>query len=554
MNAKQLSADTTSVGERLSRGSRRLSVACTAILLAALLVAISACGSSSGAYEKITTLKIALNSAPNSLNPALATGSRQFIAIQLSLSYAALFHQTPTGDIEPQLATTWHYDNSGTTPNQEFEFTLRPDVKFSDGTPLTAESVVGWLKYFVESKGPFVGNFGANPTFTATSPLSVKIEMTSPNPDLPVALSDEGDNAGFVVSPKAVADPSLLNTASYGAGQYQIDSSQSLSGDHYTYKPNPNYYDKPAIRFEQVDIKVIPNASTRLQAQQSGQYQVALGDTSTATAAKSAGLQVQSAPQGMFFLSLDLKHDVGAPALQKVEVRQAINYAIDRESIAKALFGEFGVPEWGFVTANAKGDSADFHYDYDPAKAKQLLAQAGFADGFSMNVICSGYFGNYGEPLMNAVAQDLKVVGIDLNIQCLPDQASFSTDALDYKSAAIQTLDQFNTTSATYPLYLSADSPIAFYGGDKEIDRLYSLGASSADPTKYWDQMWQRFTSQAYTVPLVEFPNIYYVSNGIGGVEVNQRYNTSLPISWYPTDIDGASKDAGDLVQVAPNP
>ncbi|GGJ71280.1 ABC transporter substrate-binding protein [Streptomyces brasiliensis] len=537
MKLKHLSAAATLIGNRLRphEASRRVSTVSTTVVLAVLLVVTSACGATTGATAKITTLKIAINSAPNSLDPALASGSRQFIALPLSLSYAALFHETPAGKIEPQLATSWRYDNSGAKKNQVFEFTLRRGVKFSDGIPVTAQSVVGWLQYFVKTKGIFAGTFGVKPIFTATGALTVKIQMTSPNPALPLILSDEGNNAGYVASPKAVANPSLMKSASYGAGQYQMQTSQSVNGDHYTYVPNPYYYDKPAIRFKQVYVKVISNPSSRLQAQQSGQYQVSLGDATTAMAARSAGLQVQSAPQGMFFLSLDLIHDVGAPELRNVKVRQAMNYAIDRVAIAKGLFGATGVPKWGFVTADAKADSADFHYDYDVAKAKKLLAQAGYAKGFSLNLVCSGYFGNYGQPLMNAVAQDLKAVGIDLKITSLPDQASFATYALKYQTALIQTLDQFDVTTATYPLYLSAASPIAFFGGDKKIDRLYALGASSSDPGKYWNEMWRRYTSQAYAVPLVEFPNFFFVSKGIGGVEVNSRYNTSLPTAWYPT-------------------
>lgn len=519
---------------RRPRRSQHLAKGSTAGLLVGLLLATSACGGAASGTE-ITTLKIAINSAPNSLNPALAQGSRQFIAIPLSLSYAALFHQTPTGKVQPQLATSWHYDNSGAKKNEVFEFTLRSGAKFSDGEPVTAESVVGWFKYFVAAKGLFVGSFGANPTFTATGPLSVRIQMSSPNPDLPVILSDEGDNAGYIVSPKAVAHPSLLNSGSYGAGQYQIETSQSANGDHYTYVPNPYYYDKPAIRFKQVYVKVISNPSSRLEAQQSGQYEVSLGDATTVSAAKSAGLQVQSAPQGMFFLSMDLKDDVGAAPLHNVKVRQAMNYAIDREAIAKALFGSYGVPRWGFVTADGKDSSADVHYGYDVAKAKQLLAEAGYSDGFSLSLVCSGYFGNFGEPLMNAVAENLKAIGISLKITCLPDQASFSTQALKSRYALIQTQDQFDVTPATYPLYLAPSSPIAFYGGDKEIDRLYAQGASSANPTKYWDQMWRRYTSQAYVLPLIELPNFFFVSKGIGGVKVSSRYNTSLPTSWYPT-------------------
>ncbi len=93
---------------RVSRLRRGHGVLCT-VLLAIVVAITSACSASTGeaGAPKITTLKIAINSAPNSLNPALAQGSRQFIGIALSLTYDALFHQTPTGKIEPQLATKW---------------------------------------------------------------------------------------------------------------------------------------------------------------------------------------------------------------------------------------------------------------------------------------------------------------------------------------------------------------------------------------------------------------------------------------------------------------
>lgn len=540
MNVKKFSAAGRHACRQLRpRGfSRRLSTASTALLLAVLPVVTAACGSSSAASDpQITTLKIAVDSPASSNNPALSTGFRTYSSIFYSLAYAALFHETPSGQFQPELAASWHYVNTG-TPNEVFEFTLRPGVKFSDGTPVTAQSVVGWLKYFVKSPGVAAADFGPDPTFTATGPLTVRIQLTSPNPDLPFLMSDEGDNAGFVVSPKAIANPSLLNSGTDGAGQYQVEASQSVNNDHYTFVPNPYYYDKAAVRFKQVDFKVIANPSSRLEAQESGQYNVTLGDSTTVSAARSAGLQVLSAPIGTVFLWLDTnpKHQVGAPELRNVKVRQAINYAINRAAIAKALFGTSAAPKSGIMTldGNTGTGPSNFNYAYDPAKAKQLLAQAGYPRGFTLKAIYPSYYGNFSTPLMGAVAQDLQAVGIQLQSASYPTQGSYATSVVTFQNPVVHAVMPLDSTPANYYLYLSPTGPLNWFGTDPEILRLYQEGASSPDPSVEWGKMWQRFTNQAYAVPLVDQPDFYYVSKGIGGVALSSVYNTSLPTEWYP--------------------
>lgn len=541
MNIKQLSTAGKHTCQRLRPRvfSRRLSTALTPLPLAAVLVAAAACGTSSAADgSKVTTLKIAADSPPSSNNPALSTGFRTYSSIFYSLAYAALFHETPSGKFQPQLATSWHYVSTG-TPNEVFEFTLRPDAKFSDGTPVTAQGVVEWLKYFVKSPGVAAGDFGPDPAFTATGPLTVRIQLTSPNPDLPFLLSDEGDNAGFVVSPKAIADPSLLNSETDGAGQYQVETSQSVNNDHYTFVPNPHYYDKAAVRFQQVSLKVIANPSSRLEAQESGQYNVTLGDSTTASAAKSAGLQVLSAPIGTVFLWLDTnpKHQVGAPQLQNVKVRRAINYAINRAAIAKALFGTSATPKSGIMTLDGNPGTGpfDFSYAYDPAKAKQLLSQAGYPHGFTLKAIYPSYYGNFSTPLIGAVAQDLQAVGIQLQSTSYPTQGSYATNVVTFQNPVVHAVMPLDSTPGNYYLYLSPNGSLNWFGTDPEILRLYQEGAESSDPSVDWGKMWQRFTSQAYAVPLVDQPDFYYVSKGIGGVALSSVYNTSLPTEWYPT-------------------
>lgn len=539
MQVKRLTGG-SSRGEK-ARTGRWSRAASTAVGLVAATALAAGCGGAASndasGGTKITQLKIAVESV-NTLDPAKATYTLYWGAMYSTPAYAALFHVATDGKIQPQLATDWKYDNAGKTAkdkNTVFEFTLRSGVKFSDGTPLTAEAAVGWFKYFVKAKGLYSGDLGPDPKFTVTGPLSVRIEMKVPNPSLPLILSDNGNNFGFIASPKAVANPKLLERGTYGAGPYMLRASGTVTNDHYTFVPNPYYYDKPAVRFKSVYLKVIANPSTRLQAQQSGEYNVTLGDATTLAAAKKAGFEVHSGSQGMLFLGLDLVHDVNAPALKNVQVRQAMNYAINRDAMAKALFGDAAKPQYGFITTDGDISPYNFKYNYDPAKAKQLLAQAGYAKGFTVSAICPAYFGNFGTPMMNAVAQDLQAVGIKLDLKCFPNNAAYSAYVFQFKAAMVHTLNILGNTGTTYPLYLSKNSPLAYFGGDEEIDRLYLEGATSDDPSAAWGKMWQRFTQQAYTIPLVTYPGIYYVSKGIGGVAVSDAHSTALPTEWYPT-------------------
>jgi peptide/nickel transport system substrate-binding protein len=511
--------------------SRGLSTASAVVLLAAVPVMATGCGDSastaggSSTGPKITKLRIALNNEA-SLDPARSNAARYFASLPFSLGYAPIFHQSPEGKVEPALATEWGYVNTGSSKNKVFEFTLRTGAKFSDGAPVNAAAVAKWLKYFVSSTGNFRNDFGAKPKFTAVGAQKVRIEMRTSNPSLPVLLSDQGDNSGFVASPNAVDNPKVLLSGTYGAGPYQLKAADAVRGDHYTYRPNPNYYDKAKVRFKEVYLKIIANPSSRLQAQQSGQYDVTLGDTTTQDAAKAAGLQVSSVPQGMIFLALDSKNEVGTTALRDVRVRQAINYAIDRKSIASGLFGKTGAPADNWVTADVDPAKGSVKYPYDPEKAKQLLAAAKLPKGTTLKALAPGYFGNFGTPLMNAVAQQLQAVGIKLDTQSMPNEAALGTAVFKY---------QFDVTSSTWSTYLAPNAPLNLYGTDPEVVRLYEQGAAAEDPTDAWSKMWRRYTSQAYSVPLVAFPAIYYASKGIGGVSLTTKHVAALPSEWYPT-------------------
>lgn len=515
------------------RSAKRLLCRGIGVCLVLGLTACSGPGEGSGSSGG-DTLRVAIASdvLPN---PALGTVYGDRAAITYSLAYAPLVHVGTDGSLQPALATSWRYvDESASSKNRLFELTLRDDARFSDGTAVDAAAVVGWLAYFVDTAGPFSGVLGPDPQFEAMDARTVRIRMTTPNPAVASILSDQGPNIGFVVAPAAVANPDLLSSGTYGAGRYRLDSESSVRSDRYAYVSNEHFYDRDALDYQGVDLRVIADPASRIQAQLSGQLDVSTGDVATVQAAKDAGLDVISAAQGVVFLTLDTVNNTTVPAFADVRVRQAVNLAIDRSTIARAMLGEVGVPASSFLQTDIDAGLDDY-WAYDPERARALLAEAGYADGLSFPVLVQGaYRGNRGEPLLRAVAKYLQEVGIDVDITSYPTDPDYARDVFAYKAPMVALLDILSDTPTMYSSYVASGAALNFFGGDPELDRLYAEGAAAEDPIPAWTQMWQRFTEQAYVVPLVEDPNILYATGDVGGIEMNRDHKTALPTEWSP--------------------
>ncbi len=445
----------------------------------------------------------------------------------LSIAYESITHAEPDGTIAPGLATKWRYVDDS---QKVFEFTLRDDAKFSDGTPVTAEAVVGWLKYYLKSKNVYSGLLGKNPKFEAVDTSTVRITMTAPLPSLPFLLSEANVNWGFVASPKAVANPDLMENATYGAGPYMLDPKRSVPGDHYTYVPNPHYYDKSKIKFTQVEMKAFQDTSTALQAQKAGQIDVGwTTDASTAQAAEQAGLTVVSAPFAVFYAALNSK---GQKPLQDVRVRQALNYAIDRKAIANALYGKYGVPSSQFTIPPDANPGMEDYYAYDPEKAKSLLAEAGYADGFSFQIDVRK------DPTTTKAAEllahYLDAVGVKTKVEVFQTNTAFYKQALPLKDdAAIFAGDAGVPTPIEYPSYIAPGAPLGAGDPDNpKVDELYQKGLRSSDPAQFWKPMWAITVTDAWFLPYAASSDLAYVSDGVEGVEMSPARPYAYPTEW----------------------
>lgn len=245
--------------------------------------------------------------------------------------------------------------------------------------------------------------------------MEVQITCAKPNPDIPVVLSDQ-ITGGDIVAPASLANPASIATDPIGAGPYVLDTAATIAGSTYTYTANPKYFDQSAIHWNQIVVKYYANSTTALAALRSGQLQYAfLGDPSAMQTAKDEGLNVQGNPAVFLGVGLfDRAASAGNP-IGNLQVRQALEYAVDRQAIVTALFGQFGsATEQVAVPSQTSAWSPDSntYYSYDPAKAKQLLAQAGYPNGFTISV--------EDQPIdaevTQAVAADWAKIGVKANI------------------------------------------------------------------------------------------------------------------------------------------
>ena len=231
---------------------------------------------------------------------------------------------------------------------------------------------------------------------------------------------------GQIIEPDRPRRPGALTVENpaQGAGAYILDPGDTVAGDHYTYDANPDYFDPSRQHYKQIVIQVIANPQAAMNALQSDQIDITAGSAETVSLAEGAGLQIAQTPfvwQGLNLI--DRGGEVSEP-LGDVRVRQAINYAIDRETVSTALLGDYGVPTATVTVEGGDGwsEAAAARYPYDPDMARQLLAEAGYPDGFKLDVLSVRFAGI--DMMAEAVAGQLAEVGIDVNLNHVTDVGS----------------------------------------------------------------------------------------------------------------------------------
>lgn len=361
-----------------------------------------------------TVLRVARNAAPPSLgNPLTSVGQPG------SGVWSALFDSLtvigPGGDLKPALAMSWDLETE-----TRWVFKLRPDVTFHNGAPFNADSVAAILTYLRSDDGRRFYVASEVDTIAAievVDDLTLALETTVPDAILPKRMA-----LISVPEPEAWATlgPEEFGLAPVGTGSFKLRNWGQASG-RMTFDAYKQSW-RPSQGVDVLELWTVADATTRVQALLTGQVDV-LEALSIDDVAQIEGAGFKVWHFGGAQVSSIAFRTVGNPdsPLQDVRVRQALNYAVNRTLIADVLFGGNTEPASQGASAGTIGyDPSLEPIPYDPDRAKTLLAEAGYADGFPLTMEVLTGFSTVDTLLYQQVAQDLRAVGVDVTVRTPP--------------------------------------------------------------------------------------------------------------------------------------
>jgi peptide/nickel transport system substrate-binding protein len=322
--------------------------------------------------------------------------------------YDTLVHRDANLNLKPGLALSWRAADPTT-----WEFKLRNGVKFHDGEPFTAEAVKFSFERMLDpaTHWPGAGSLRLIKAVTVVNDGTVRFTTSQPWPDMPRFLG----YYGMIVPPgylKQNGDDALIRHP-VGTGPYRFV--RWAKDDRVELEANTDYWGGTP-KIGRIAVRVIPTDAARVAELLAGSVQLApLLPPELFSAIRTSSKLSLSVGKSLsvFFVIYNLVNIPQDKPLADPRVRQALNYAIDRQAILAGVMHNVGTPVATFCTQVMEGcDASISPFSYDPNKARELLREAGFANGFDFSI--SGTSGSYpgDRDIVLAVADQLTRVGV----------------------------------------------------------------------------------------------------------------------------------------------
>lgn len=464
-------------------------------------------GTSSSAPIAEKDLAVAAVSAPNSLDPAqLVDGQQMFV--WSSILDTLLRKDPKTGETIPGAAETWEYNEDGT----QLTLTLRDGMTFSSGDPVTADAVVATMLRSKATPGNVQSRLANVEDVVAQDEHTVVISFSAFDPQFIDNLSS---------GPGAIGDPATLTdeataTNPVGSGPFTLNVEKTVPGSTYVLEKRDDYWDADNVPFKTLTVKVIQDPTASFNALQSGELNAATVQTQVVGQLNPDdwNITVNDAVAASFLNILDRGGEKW-PALGDVRVRQAINMAIDRESMLDALFSGVGLSTeqlaspYGAIYDEALNDT----YEYDPKAGKKLVEEAGYA-GETFQ-IPSTFLTTTVEPVLSQAFTD---IGLNLEwVTVPPQQAQGAARSGDY-GLYYQILG-FNSDSADLATTFAVDgvgNPRGYT--DPTLDELWSQIDSTVDfdeALPAYQELNEYVVDQAFVAPVVFIGATWATGDGI---------------------------------------
>ena len=329
--------------------------------------------------------------------------------------YDSMTRVTREGTLEPGLAVSWELQSP-----VSWIFRLRPGVVFSNGEPFDADAVVRNFRTLrapgATAELPRSAELATVSEITAIDPLTVEIRTKTPDPLLPRRL-----NMIVMVAPTAWDEMGVdkFIREPVGTGPYRITSWRG-GGSGFTLEALTGTW-RRAKDVKRVEVTVVTDPAQRIRALMAEQIDVAGGlAPDDMESLKAAGFQIRVASVNSV-LSIAYRNVRDDPSpLKDARVRRALNYAVDKQAIVEQiLLGTARVATQGSPFGMPGHDPAIQPYPHDPAKAKALLAEAGYPNGFSMVISVYGGALPNDTLIFQKMGQDLAAIGVKAEIRSM---------------------------------------------------------------------------------------------------------------------------------------
>ncbi len=495
-------------------------------LLGAALFALAAFAYPALAGKADNSIRFGYDQVPENIDPFF-NNVRVGVIIGQHVWDTLIYRDPDTGEYKGQLAQSWKW-----TDDTTLDFDLRQGIKFHNGDAFTADDVVTTLNFVAKADNKVVTQNNVDWIASAEKLDSFKVRIKLKR-SFPAAI--EYLAGPVVIHPGAYytkVGPQGMNMAAVGSGPFRVV--EHSVGKFVKLERNKDYFKdspKPQPKIEKIEIRFIPDRQTQMAEMLAGGLDLIMNvPPDQAQQLKSVPhLEVKSGEtMRIVFLNLNTLESTPAPQLRDIKVRQAIQRSIDREAMVKQLVGEGGrvLNVVCFPGQFGCSDASAPKFKYDPVEAKKLLAEAGYPNGFELDLYA------YRErPQSEAIINYLRAIGIKANLRFMQYAAMREQIRANKAAIAHQTWGSFsvNDVSASTPVYFKflADD----INRDPEVRDLLEKGDTSVDPAvrkEAYAKGLALIQERALSVPLYSLVTFYTMAKGLD----MKTYADEMPRLW----------------------
>ncbi|WGT48637.1 ABC transporter substrate-binding protein [Thioclava nitratireducens] len=456
--------------------------------------------------------------------------SREGVVLQRAVWDGLIYRDPVTNEYKGNLATAWEWIDDTT-----IEFKLRKGVKFHDGSDFNADDVVYTIDFVADEANGVKTQRNVNWLKSAekVDDYTVRIKLKEKFPAAIEFLS--GPVSIYPSDYYAEVGPEGMGLKPVGTGPYKVVD--VTPGQHFVLEKYEGYHDSPKGQptVTNVDIRTIPDVNTQMAELFNGSldliWQVPsdqaekLGEMDQFTVSNESTMRVG-------YLAMDASGRSGDTPFTDVRVRRAVNYAINRQELVDALLkGRSQVISTPCFPSQFGCDTeAAVSYEYDPERAKELLAEAGYPNGFTTD-----FYAYRDRAYAEAIASYLNAVGIDTNFKMLQYSALRELNMKGETPISFQTWGSYsvNDASAMISQFFKHGS-LDDARDDKTLEYL-NVADSATDPDvrkENYSKAIERITDQAYWAPMFSYNTNYVMTDEVSYTPTADEVLRFTTITW----------------------